>query len=179
MNEKPAKFSFILKATFIVSIIILLVCIFILSIGQKLPVEIKNREIQSHLYIFIFFALHIAIFLTLTGTLKYCKSKSIKVLNIVGTILVAGIMSKFLISNMFKIGFGTWITLSVLFEHRTDKSIVLEQIFDIGALGYGGKRVVKLTPILNIWNYVEYIDTANLNKVDWKYVNKEGDLKFP
>ena len=54
-----------------------------------------------------------------------------------------------------------------------------QQLWDIGAFGYGGQRTVKLTPILGIWNWAEEIDTTEIEKDNWTLVEREGDIKFP
>ncbi|MFN3918006.1 MAG: hypothetical protein ACK4K0_09720 [Flavobacteriales bacterium] len=52
-------------------------------------------------------------------------------------------------------------------------------MYDIGAFGYGGKRIVVVEPFLKYWIKPTPIDTQLMNKEDWIYVNKQGDIKFP
>ena len=80
---------------------------------------------------------------------------------------------------MFSIGFGAWITLTTLYEHKTDNREIKVQLYDIGALGYRGKRIVEIKPFLNIWILPTPIDTSTINKEEWTLVNKQGDIKFP
>jgi hypothetical protein len=92
---------------------------------------------------------------------------------------LAGVISFFLIKNLFKFGFGNWVTYSILYQHKNDNRQILEQIYDIGALGYGEKRIVEIKPILNIWNKIELVDTNKIEKSEWIFVDKQGDIKFP
>jgi hypothetical protein len=48
-----------------------------------------------------------------------------------------------------------------------------------GAFGYGGKRTVKVRPLLGYCNIVTNIDLSEVNKEEWIYVNEEGDIKVP
>lgn len=77
-------------------------------------------------------------------------------------------------------GFGAWINYEITYENRNNTEInINRQLWDNGALGYGGERMVELKPILGIWNLVKEIDTTNLKSTEWKRVERNGDLKFP
>ena len=57
--------------------------------------------------------------------------------------------------------------------------MIKEQLFDIGALSYGGTRIVEIKPILHFWILPTVIDTSTINKSEWENVNEQGDIKFP
>ncbi len=179
MKQKPKLSESLLRITFVVSLLIIFISIFVLILGNKIPLEIINRELQSNVYIYIFFLLNISIFLSLTGTIKQCKSILGKTLVVIATTIFVGVISFYLIKNLFKFGFGNWVTYSILYQHKKDNRQILEQIYDIGALGYGEKRIVEIKPILNIWNKIELVDTSKIEKSEWIFVDKQGDIKFP
>ena len=165
---------------FWLTIIFIIVALFALTIGQYLPIDFKNYKTQSNFYYFVFTGLPFAILLSLFGTLKreYSKFKSwtIGIL----TVLSAGFCFFILMFTMFTIGFGAWTNETILYRNNDDRNITInEQIFDIGALGYGGRRTVKLKPIFMIFQTVENIDITKIDNAKWTYVNEEGDIHFP
>ena len=82
--------------------------------------------------------------------------------------------------TMFTIGFGAWTNETILYRNNADKNITInQQIFDVGALGYGGRRTVKLKPLFVFFQTVENIDITKIDKAKWTYVNEEGDIHFP
>ena len=48
-----------------------------------------------------------------------------------------------------------------------------EQIYDIGAFGYGQKRIVELKPFLKYWHKVQQIDTTKIETEKWIRVEKK------
>ena len=50
---------------------------------------------------------------------------------------------------------------------------------DVGALGYGGRRFVNVNPVLGLFQKVTEIDTNQINRDEWIYVDREGDIKMP
>ena len=56
---------------------------------------------------------------------------------------------------------------------------IQEQLYDIGAFGYGGQRTVEIKPFLYFFILPTPIDTLSINKEEWEFVNKQGDIKFP
>jgi hypothetical protein len=68
----------------------------------------------------------------------------------------------------------------IIYENNKNPEVTIkQQLWDIGAFGYGGQRTVKLTPFLEYWNSVEQVNTANIGRENWTLVQKEGDIKFP
>ena len=84
------------------------------------------------------------------------------------------------LSLMLSYGFGAWINEEVIYAKKNAPEVTINrQRWDMGALGYGGQRTVKLTKFLRLWHWVENIDTVNIDKNQWSLVQKEGDIKFP
>ncbi|MEO8254578.1 MAG: hypothetical protein ABI554_09350 [Flavobacterium sp.] len=82
--------------------------------------------------------LPIAILLTFFGTLKRSNSKS-KNWTFIGLTILTSILSFVIMVNLiFRIGFGAWTTVTTIYKHKTDNREIKEQLFDVGALGYGG-----------------------------------------
>ena len=165
---------FWLTISFIVS------TVFALTVGQSLPIEFRNNKVQSDYYYFVFTALPFSVILTLFGTIrkKYSKAKNwtIGVL----TVLSAGLCFFILVSVMFSIGFGAWTNEAILYRNKTDKNISInQQIFDVGALGYGGHRTAQLTPFLKYFQTIKQVDTTKIDKTQWIFVNEEGDIHYP
>jgi hypothetical protein len=165
---------------FWLTIIFIIVALFALTIGQYLPVYFKNYKTQSNFYYLVFTGLPFAILLTLFGTLKreHSKYKNWTIGTL--TVLSAGFSFFILMFIMFTIGFGAWTNETILYRNNDDKNITInQQIFDIGALGYGGRRTVKLKPLFVIFQTVENIDITKIDKAKWTYVNEDGDIHFP
>ena len=80
---------------------------------------------------------------------------------------------------IFSFGFGAWTTVTTLYKHKTENREIKEQLYDIGAFGYGGQRIVEIKPFLYFWVTPTPIDTLTINKTEWDYVNDQGDIKFP
>lgn len=165
---------------FWITIMFILSSFFALTIGQHLPIEFKNTKISSDYYFIVFTYLPFAILLSLIGTIK--KKNKIEKNWIIGIMTVIGAVACFfyLTSIMFSVGFGAWTTETILYENTDNKNITIKkQIYDAGALGYGGDRIVKLTPFLYYFRIVEETDTTKIDKSKWIFVNKEGDIKVP
>ena len=78
------------------------------------------------------------------------------------------------------VGFGKWVNFKVLFRNKLNKNITInEQIYDVGAFGYGKRRIVKINATLKYILSVENIDTTKINKVEWNFVNENGNIKIP
>lgn len=172
--------NIIRRTIFWLTIAFIVSTIFALTVGQYLPIEFKNNKTQSDYYFFAFSALPFSILLTLIGTIrrKYSKAKNwtIGVL----TVLSAGLCFFILVNVMFSIGFGAWTNETILYRHKKDKSITInQQIFDVGVFGYGGHRTVQLTPFLKYFQTIKKVDTTNIDKSLWIFVNEEGDIYYP
>ncbi len=167
------------KTIFLTAIFFIGLTIFALTVGQILPYEFADYKIMHNFYDTIMQGLPIAILLTLFGTIKRKKTR-VQNLTFLGITVLISIMSFFIVvSLMFRIGFGAWTTVSTLYRHKTEDKVIKEQLFDVGALGYGGQRIVEIKPVLKYWILPTKIDTSKINKNEWKFVNEQGDIKFP
>ena len=124
-------------------------------------------------------AFPIAILFTLFNTIKKENTKTKNWINLSITIFTSIISFALLVSLVFNIDFGSWITYSTIYKHKKENLTIKEQRYDIGALGYGRHRIVELKPILKFWVLPTEVDTTKINKNEWKFVNEEGDIKFP
>ena len=156
------------------------VAIFAMTIGQVLPIEFADWRHMHLFYDIILQGLPIAILLTLVWTLKKSTQKRTNIVIGVLTPVIAAGMLFITIPLIFSFGFGAWVDEAIIYESKENPNVIInQQIWDVGALGYRGQRTVKLTPILGLWNWVENIDTTEINKEKWILVRKEGDIKFP
>ena len=161
------------------AIVFIVLSAYSLTIGQVVPYEFANSKLSQNYYDIIMQGFPIAILFTLSGTIKKENTKAKNWINLSLTILTSIVSLALLVSLVFNIGFGSWITFSTIYRHKTKDLAIKEQRYDIGALGYGRHRIVELKPILKFWVLPTEVDTLNVNKNEWKFVNEEGDIKFP
>ncbi|HSC53155.1 MAG TPA: hypothetical protein VLC98_06045 [Phnomibacter sp.] len=151
-----------------------------LTVGQSLPVEFKYHKMHSEYYYFVFTVLPFAFLLTLIWTIKRKNTKAKNWTIGFLTVLSAGLCFFILVSVMFSIGFGTWTNETILYRNKdSNNTTINQQIFDAGALGYGGHRIAQLTPFLKYFQTVKLVDTAKIDKTQWIFVNEEGDIHYP
>lgn len=152
----------------------------IITIGQALSYEFRNTDFGKEFYFYIFTLLPVAILLTLFGTIKRKHSVIRKTTTIILTAAFASFCFLFLLNNIFTIGFGAWKTFNIAYENKhAPEHQIIEQRYDIGALGYGDSRVVEVKPVAGIFWKVIKVDTNKIDKTNWMRVDKEGDVKFP
>ena len=161
------------------SLAFIMLTVFSLTVGQVLPIEFEDYKVMHSYYDIIMQGLPIAVLLTLIGTIKKKNSKTKNWILVGLTILTSIISFAIMISLILRIGFGAWTTETILYRHKTERKEIKEQLFDIGALGYGGRRTVQIKPYLEYWVFVTEIDTLKINKDHWEFVNEQGDKKFP
>lgn len=155
------------------SIVFLLVWGFGFTIGQGLPIELSNRELQKAFYTCGFFGIPISIALIAFTSIKKYDSIIKTIIKIVAGIVLSLGTFQLLMNFIFILGFGAWKDYNILYSHKINKEVkIAEQIFDKGALGYGGRRVVKIKPILFIFKTVTPIDTTTLDTNRWKRVGE-------
>lgn len=167
------------KIIFWTALVFIGLTIFTLTVGQILPYEFADYKIMHKFYDIIMQGLPIAILLTLFGTFKRKKTKAQNLTFLALTVLSSIISFFIVVSLMFKIGFGAWTTVSTIYRHKTENKVIKEQLYDVGALGYGGQRIVEIKPVLKYWILPTKIDTMKINKNEWEFVNEQGDIKFP
>lgn len=166
-------------AIFWIAIAFILITIFSLTIGQKVSYEFADYKLSQNFYNIIMQGFPIAILLTLFGTLKKENTKIRNWSSIGVTILISILSFVLMINFIFNIGFGTWVTFATIYRHKTENKVIKDQRYDIGALGYGRYRIVELKSILKYWVLPTEVDTTKIDKSQWKFVNEEGDVKFP
>lgn len=158
----------------------LVIVLFSLAIAQIIPIEFADWKIMQRFYDIIIEGLPIAVLLTLIWTLKKSNTKKRNIITGILTVLVTVIVVFFSIFLIFSYGFGAWINQDVVYKHKSNPNTTInEQIYDIGAFGYGGQRIVELKPFLKYWNKVQLIDTTKIKVENWVRIEKEGDIKFP
>lgn len=156
------------------------IVLFSLTIAQIIPIEFADWKIMHKFYEIIIEGLPIAVLLTLIWTLKKSNTKKRNIITGILTIITAVVILFSSILLIFSYGFGAWINYEIVYEHKENPNRTInEQILDIGAFGYGGKRIVELKPFLKYWNEVQTIDTTKIETKNWVRVEKEGDIKFP
>ena len=157
-----------------------LIVLFSLTIAQIIPIEFADWNIMHKFYEIIIEGLPIAVLLTLIWTLKKSNSRKRNIITGILTVITAVIVLFLSIFLIFSYGFGAWINYEIVYEHKENSERTInEQIYDIGAFGYGGKRIVELKPFFNYWQKVQPIDTTKIETKNWIRVEKEGDIKFP
>jgi len=161
------------------AIVFIVLSAYSLTIGQIVPYEFANSKFSQNYYDIIMQGFPIAILFTLFNSIKKENTKTKNWINLSITIFTSIISFTLLVSLVFNIGFGSWTTYSTIYKHKKENLTIKEQRYDIGALGYGRYRIVELKPILKFWVLPTEIDTAKINRKEWKFVNEEGDIKFP
>ena len=179
-NFTLTQLNFPYRTIFWLTIIFIVSTIFILTIGQSLPIEFRDNKVKNDYYNFIFTFLPFSLLLTLFGTIK--KKNPIGKNWVIGILTVMSVALTFfiLVGIMFSVGFGGWTNEMILYRNKTNKNISInQQIFDVGALGYGGHRTAELTPFLKYFQIIKQIDTNKIDKTIWIFVNEEGDIHYP
>ncbi len=173
MTEKIKKIIFWTAIAFIG------LTVFSLTIGQLLSYEFADYKVMHNFYDTIMQGLPVAILLTLFGTIKR-ENRKAKNWTFFGLTVLTSIISFVLMASLiFQLGFGAWTTVTTIYRHKTKNIEIKEQWFDVGALGYGGKRIVEIKPFLKYWILPTAIDTSKIDKENWILVNEEGKIKFP
>ena len=162
------------------SLLFLAVFLWTMTIGQTINFDFINHKTANDFYNVILGGTPIAILLTLFGTLKKHHDKERKLLTIFATIGLTVLTFMFLLNNLFTIGFGAWTTFNIAYENKTNpERQIREQRYDVGALGYGGDRIVEVKPFAGLFWQVSPVDTTKIDKTKWVRVDKEASVKFP
>lgn len=151
-----------------------------MTIGQIVPIEFADWNDMHLFYDIILQGLPIAILLTLVWTIRKERQKKTNIAIGVATLILAVGMLFGTFFLMFSYGFGAWVDEEIIYEKKNDPEVTInQQLWDIGAFGYGGQRTVKLTPFLGLWNLVEVVDTTKIENEKWTLVQREGDRIIP
>ena len=161
------------------AIIFIAITVFSLTIGQKVPYEFADYKLSQSFYDIIMLGFPIAILLTLFGTIKRKNSKS-RNWTYVGITICTSLLSFVIMINLIlTVGFGNWITYATIYRHKTENKVIKDQLYDLGALGYGRDRIVELKPVFKYWVLPTEVDTTKIDKNKWKRVNEKGEIRFP
>jgi hypothetical protein len=153
---------------------------FSITIGQILPVEFADWKDSHTFYDTVLQGFPVAVLLTLVYTLGKHRTAKQNISIVVLTILGAGAAFFASVLLMFSYGFGAWLDYEIIYENKENpEEVISHQIWDKGALGYGGQRFVRLIPFLGLWNTVTETDTATVDKMEWHLVKREGDINIP
>lgn len=167
------------KIVFFTALVFIVLAVFSFTIGQVLPYEFADPNLMHNYYDTLMYMLPIAILFSLFGWIKKKNSKTKNLIIALASIAASILSVVILFSFIFQIGFGAWTTLTIDYRHKTENKTIKTQIYDVGALGYKGKRTVEVKPILKYWILPTPIDTLTMDKSKWVYVNEPGDAKFP
>jgi len=167
------------KTIFWIAITFIGLTLFTLTIGQLLPYEFADYKLQHKFYDIIIQGLPIAVLLTLFMTIKRDNSKIKNWTWGSLTVLTAILCFVGQLIMLFTFGFGAWTTLRTVYVHKTENREIKEQLYDVGAFGYGGRRTVETKPFLKYWIQPTQIDTLKMEKKQWVFVNRQGDIKSP
>lgn len=153
--------------------------ILVLTIGQIVPYEFADYNVMHKFYDIVMIGFPVAILLTLFGTIKRDKSKTRGLSVIASTVLISIAAFFIMVNLMFSIGFGAWTTVETIYRNKTNDHVIKEQLYDVGAFGYGGRRTVEITPFLKYWILPKKIDTTSIDKREWIPVKEQDEVKFP
>jgi hypothetical protein len=170
------KMKYIIKIIILISKALIALLLFNLIVGLILPIELAEYKHRELFYMLALPGFPIATLLTLFSTIKRENTKAQNLYYAGCTILISLAAFMFVIALLFAGGLGAWRTASVIYKHKQINTEIREQWLDIGALGYGGKRIIQVRPVLKYWNFVRTIDTSTLDQSEWNLVNEPGDI---
>lgn len=163
-----------------VTLVFFTVLLFTLTIGRETPLEFSNKTVMRLFYNVLLLGLPIATLLTYVWTFN--KEKAFR--RNLGVGLLTGLLTCLalfvMVILMWVYAYGGWVNEEIIYESKLNPNVTINrQLRDEGGFGYGVPRTVKLTPVLYLWNWVEEVDTTEMNRRDWVLVQREGDLKCP
>ena len=151
------------------------ITIFALTIGQIIPIEFADWRDMHFFYDIILYGLPLAIIMTLGWTLKKNRLRKSNIKITVITIFISIFMVFGSFFLMFVYGFGAWMNEEIIYRNINKSEVTInQQRWDIGAFGYGDQRIVKLTPILGIYNWVSETDTSKIDNNEWILVKQQS-----
>ncbi|OKL39767.1 hypothetical protein [Pontibacter flavimaris] len=170
-----------LRGTFFwVTTVFFFIVAFSLTIGQLFPIEFADWKYSHTYYDIVLQGFPVAVLLTLAYTMG--KHRTVKQNIRIAVLTSIGAVASFFLSVllMFSYGFGAWVNYEIVYESKENpREVISHQLWDNGAFGYGSQRTVKLTPFLGLWNIAVETDTATVNKMEWHFLKREGDIKIP
>lgn len=140
---------------------------------------VPQKEFVDKIQDYCFFGTPIFILLTLFFTLDKRNGLRRNITWIILTPMFS--FSLYILINLLSIFFYQyWVDFSIVYEHKLDSTrTIREQMEDQGAFGYGKRRIVEVDPMLFIFQRVTPVDTNQLEMKEWRYVHREGDVKWP
>jgi hypothetical protein len=140
---------------------------------------VPQKEFVDKIQDYCFFGTPIFILLTLFFTLDKRNGLRRNITWIILTPMFS--FSLYILINLLSIFFYQyWVDFSIVYEHKSDSTrTIREQMEDQGAFGYGKRRIVEVDPMLFIFQRVTPVDTNQLEMNEWRYVHREGDVKWP
>ena len=165
----------IIRAAVIIYLIFISL-LFILSLFSIEPANKEFREIYAELYVV---GIPCVILSSLFFTIGTKNSKWVNVQFAIFTPVVT--FFAYLFFAFLALFFQDhWVNSSIVYENNNNRQHTInEQLKDVGALGYGGERVVEIKPFLGVFQKVTKIDTTKINHKEWTLVNRQGDIKWP
>jgi Ca2+/Na+ antiporter len=150
--------------------------LFILSLFSIEPSNKEFREIYAELYVV---GIPCVILSSLFFTISSKNSKWVNIQFVIFTPVVT--FFAYLFFSFLSIYFEDhWVNNTIVYENKINRHHTInEQLKDVGALGYGGERVVEIKPFLGVFQKVTEMDTTQMNHKDWSLVNRQGDIKWP
>ena len=159
-------------------VLVILLGIFSITLGQMLPVEFTDSNIRSTFYEWLFQSLPVAVLLLPFGLARRNVVTKWQLATRIGLATILAVLTYVALVGVFmwQIGFASWVDYWVIYHKRTDQQIrIVDQLYDVGAFGYGGHRLVQVRPFTRVFTIVTPVDTGSLNKGEWLLVNKEGE----
>lgn len=143
--------------------------------GLILPIELSDYR-DAELYdLIIIYGLPISIVLTAIWTIKPEQTKKTNIIIGIATPLIAMFTFFLILAILVSFELGTWMNEWIIYENKQNPKITInQQARDLGQLGIGEVRIVERRPFLGKWVIVSKVDTANMNKNEWNFVQKSG-----
>ena len=156
------------------ALIFILICLFILTVGQFTPIEIGFGGVSFVIYATIFIGLPIVFYAE--SKCFYAKLKT-KTSRLIGTIIIVLFWTlgtfyvpifcfgKFMCGNLMD---KTLFTKNDIFNTK-----IIVRHYDCGAYDsdFPKEEIVNIRNIFGLFNFVTDGDTAHIDKTKWKRIN--------
>jgi hypothetical protein len=155
---------------------LLVILLFVLRFFGVEPRSAYETEIEKIQVYGLPLVILLSLFLTVDKRNGVRRNITWLILTPIFTYLSAMFMSIVVVFSM-----QHWVDFVIPYAHNEDSNrTIREQYYDLGALGYKRPgRVVEVRPTLVFFEYCVPVDTNQLQKSEWRYVNRDGDIKFP
>lgn len=144
-------------------------------IGQIFPIELKDGKNVALFYKILIIGIPTSILLTMIWIIKPEKTKKRNIIIGISAPIIAFLSFYILTGIILFLEVGFWENEWILYQNKANPDITInQQALDLGQLGIGGVRTVKLKPFLGLWLIVTKVDTSSINKSEWNSVNRFG-----